>query len=137
MWGPASNTTTHPSPCVHSCYCIELVLVPFYSQECFKHNNQDVCPCSFLPLQVSELLEAVNMYCAHVCRGEPHQAAIYSLRGTGADLERFEANFRADLTLEEEDLDGHGGRSQTKTKSSKLELPLRFRQQDVQMVNKK
>lgn len=93
-------------------------------------------PCS---LQTKELLDVVRLDNCHRCRAEPSEATIYSLRGTGSELERFEANFRADLTLEVEDPsrvehNAEAAKTPTRVQSSKLEMTLGFTQKDLDRV---
>ena len=68
----------------------------------------------------------------HRCRAEPFEATIYSLEATNKALEKFKANFQAELTIEPDEASAQ--QSKKKTESSSLELPLNFSREDAVKV---
>ena len=70
----------------------------------------------------------------HRCRAEPFEATIFSLEATDKTLERFKANFDAELTIELDETTAQ--QSQEKPESSSLELRLNFSREDAVKVEK-
>ena len=70
----------------------------------------------------------------HRCRGEPFEATIFSLEATDKTLERFKANFDAELTKELDETTAQ--QSQEKPETSFLQLPLNFSREDAVKVEK-
>ena len=83
-------------------------------------------------LQKKELLDVVRLDNCHTCRAEPFEATIYSLEATDKTLERFKANFEADLTIELDETAAQ--KSHEKPESSSLELRLDFSREDTVKV---
>ena len=62
----------------------------------------------------------------HTCRGEPFEAAVYSLEAKGEELKKFRANSKATLTVDvEEAAEPH---------NSTVEIPVDFTKEDVSKV---
>ena len=73
-------------------------------------------------------MDVVGLDNCHTCRGEPFEAAVYSLEAKGAELTKFRANSKATLTVEvEETPEPH---------KSALEIPVDFTKDDVAKVKK-
>ena len=77
-------------------------------------------------LQEMDFLDVVGLDNFHLCRGDPFEAAVYSLEATGEGVKRFKANSQAALSVET------GEASELHTSS--LELPVDFTKTDVEKV---
>ena len=62
----------------------------------------------------------------HRCRIHPHEAAIYSLRAEGKNLETFRSISKAELTVEVEE----------KKEDFSVEIPVNFSKEDLAKVKK-